>query len=65
MKNVYLMTMDHNSIDPIYHGLVKIDDNNFLKDGTPVEDFGCFYYSKENFPNDRGWMFNKFLSLME
>ena len=65
MKNVYLMTMPHNSVDPFYHGKVTIDNNNFLQDGTPVEDFGCFYYSEKEFPSDRDWMFNKFLSLMD
>lgn len=69
----HLMTMGLNSIDPCYHGLVEIDDNNFIQGeghsehgGTPVEDYGCFYYMPEDepFPTDRDWMFNKFLSLM-
>jgi len=61
----YLMTMPLNGVEPYYHGLVDIDSNNFLADGTPVEDFGCFYYSINQFPVDRDSMFNKFLSLMD
>ena len=66
------MTMGHNSIEPVYHGLVEIDDNNYVQDdpengGTPVEDYGCFYYTPEDkpFPTDRDWMFNKFIALMD
>ena len=61
----HLMTMGLNSVDPHYHGLVEIDKDNYLSDGTPVEDFGCFYYSLEKFPIDQESMFNKFLSLMD
>lgn len=72
MTKYHLMTMGHNSVTPHYHGLVEIDDNNYVQDdpengGTPVEDYGCFYYTPENepFPTDHKWMFEKFLSLME
>ena len=49
----HLMTMPINSITPRYHGLITIDDNNYVQDddengGTPVEDYGCFYYTPEN-----------------
>ena len=71
MAKYHLMTMGMNSIKPSYHGLVEIDDNNYVQDdnengGTPIEDYGCFYYMPENepFPTDRKWMFNKFLELM-
>lgn len=73
-KELYhLMTMGLNSIEPSYHGLVHIDDNNWVQGedygegGTPIEDYGCWYYMPEDqpFPTNREWMFNKFLSLME
>lgn len=57
--------MGLNSINPHYHGLVKIDDKNWIDGETPVEDYGCFYYSEEDFPSDRDWMFEKFLSFMD
>ena len=76
MKEVYLMTMDLNGINPTNHGRVTIDSSNYLHDkviaggenyydGTPVEDYGFFYYSEKPFPTNEEWMFNKFLSLME
>ncbi len=67
----HLMTMGLNSVEPCYHGLVEIDDNNFIQgedyDGIPVEDYGCFYYTPEDepFPTDSKWMFDKFLSFMD
>lgn len=70
MSKHHLMTMGHNSVTPHYHGVVEIDDNNYVQhddgDYTPVEDFGCFYYTPEDepFPTDNEAMFNKFLSLM-
>ena len=71
-NHYHLMTMPHNSVTPHYHGVVKIDDNNYVQTeeyadvgGIPVEDFGCFYYSSEPFDTDRNAMFNKFLSLMD
>lgn len=62
----HLMTMPHNGIDPHYHGVVDIDANNIITStGTPVEDFGCFYFSVDPFPTDAESMFNKFLSLID
>ncbi len=63
-KKGYLMTMPLNGIGPYYHGLVSIDDKGVLKDGKPIKDYGCFYYSEKTFSHDRDSMFNKFLALM-
>jgi len=73
---VHLMTMGLNSIEPCYHGLVELDDKGYVHGDdadhewggcTPVEDYGCFYYTPESepFPTDRKWMFEKFLSFMD
>ena len=71
-NHYHLMTMPHNSVTPHYHGIVVIDDNNYLQTseytdigGIPIEDFGCFYYSETPFDTSEKAMFDKFLSLMD
>ena len=69
---VHLMTMPLNDIHVKYHGIVEIDDAGYVyhnddDEGTPIEDYGCFYFTPEDdpFPTDEEWMFQKFLSLID
>jgi hypothetical protein len=62
----YLITMGHyGSAKVINHGLVEIDDDLYVNGETPVEDFGCFYYRNEPFPENEDECFNIFMELME
>ena len=61
----YLLTMGHNSIHPINHGLVDIDDKNYISGETPVEDFGMFIYQDEPFSDNDKDNINVFMELLE
>lgn len=67
---VYLMTMAINSVDPFYHGLVEITDGGLIVsegyNSTPIEDFGCWFYSEksDDVPTDRDSMVSLFLEFM-
>lgn len=65
MRQVYLMTMGTNSINPRYHGIVNLDENDWIDGEEPIEDWGMWYYDTMDFPHDRDWMFNRFLSFMD
>ena len=60
----YLLTCPHDHGDCINHGLVNIDENNYV-DGTPIEDFGMFIYRDEPFPEDQAGMWEIFAGLFE
>ena len=64
MTQFHLMTCRHNSSVPINHGLVGIDERNFIDGETPVEDFGMFWYRDEPFPESRSEMMQLFISIM-
>lgn len=62
---MYLATMDlYGRRDPINHGLVEIDDQGFLSDGTPVEDYGMYILRHRPLPNDPEKLTRMFLWLL-
>lgn len=70
-KKIHLVTMPIDNYRIKYHGVVELDDNGYVyhdsdDEGTPIEDYGCYYYTPEDepFPTDEEWLFKKFLSFI-
>lgn len=70
MKNKYvkryLATMNVNKYSPaLNHGIVEINDKGFLKDGTPVEDYGGFIIQDNPFPANQKELDQMFFDLIK
>ena len=65
MMKKYLLTMPVNQANPFNHGLVEINDQGILSDGTPIEDYGFFYLSDDPLPTEYSEMVNIFIALLE
>ena len=58
----YLVSYERGNL--LNHGEVWINDQGFLKCGTPVEDFGNFILQDSPFPDDKDQIFQMILDIV-